>query len=105
MPVQDLPLAFDVGSGAGGALSSALLSGQCDERLRSSATWRNWRSGLPTPGASWANWRSVLISSLESRTALRPDVERSPSERNDGREASENGPSSLKKVRRSGDAR
>ena len=66
MPVTDLPFAFDVGSGAGGAVSAARLSGQCEERLRSSATWRNWRRGFPTAGASLANWRSVLISSLAS---------------------------------------
>src|SRR5436190_19141207 len=105
MPVHDLPAAFEVGSGGGGADSAARLSGQCDERLRSSATWKNWRSGLPTAGASFANWRSVLVSSVESCTAFRPEVERSPSERNAGRDASENGPSSLKKVKRSGAAR
>ena len=102
MPVNDLPAASWVGSGAGGAVSIARLSGQWLSRLRSSATWRNWRSGLPTAGASFAKSRSVLISSLESCTALSPEVERVPSERNAGREASENEPSSLKKVVRSG---
>src|SRR4051794_27120567 len=105
MPVNDLPLTFDVGSGAGGALSAARLSGQCDERSRLSATWRNWRSGLPTAGASFANWRRVWISSVESRTAVSPAVDMSPSERNDGRDAWENGPSRLKKVVRLGAAR
>src|SRR5437773_7461693 len=104
MPVNDLFLVFEVGSGGGGAVSAARTSGQCEERSRLSATCRNWRSGLPIPGASLANWRSVAISSLESLTAFRPEVERSPSDRNAGREASENGPSSLKNVVRSGAA-
>ena len=89
-----LELAIEVGSGFGGAVAAARVSGR--PRERSSAVWRSWRSGLPRRGALAASLRSSSTSSALARRAREPLSHASPSERNAGREASANGPRRVK---------
>ena len=104
MPVKPPSPGIAVGSGAGGAVALARGSFSI-ARLRSSIVWRNWRSGLASAGAPAASVRSSAISWRPSRNARVPTSPASPSERTAGRLASENGPTRVKKVSRSGAAR
>ncbi len=90
-------------SGAGGSVCAARTSYSCVRR-RSSIDSRNWRSGLASSGASAASLRSSSISSCDSSSALRPTFAALPSDRNDTRDDSANGPSSVNVSSRSGAA-
>ena len=81
-------------SGAGGSVWAARTSYSCVRR-RSSIDSRNCRSGLASSGASADSLRSSSISSCDSSSACRPTFAALPSDLNEGREASANGPSSV----------
>src|SRR5436190_29823 len=67
MPVTDLPLALEVGSGGGGAESVGRRSGWWEWRSRLSETGRDWRGGLLMPGAALVKWRGGVIAGRDSR--------------------------------------